>query len=155
MVDLAADRRIRRVTSDPDCPFCRIVAGRAPARIVADLDGVVAFLPLRPAVAGHVLVVPRRHVISPADLGTAGGHKLADAVLAVARRVMVVLRPEGLNIVQSTGVVATQTVAHLHVHVVPRSGDDGLPELWPPGRDWMASELDQIAAALRTTDVNS
>lgn len=125
------------------------MAGRAPARIVARFDGAMAFLPLRPATAGHTLVVPRVHVTSPVELDTATAHQLTNAVLAVARRVMGVVGPEGLNVVQSTGAVASQTVVHLHVHVVPRSGGDGLPGLWPPGRDWDPGELDRIAAALR------
>ena len=129
--------------------FCRIVAGGEPARIVARFDGAVAFLPSRPATAGHTLVVPRVHVVSPVELDMAPAHQLTDAVLAVARRVMQVIGPDGLNVVQSTGAVASQTVAHLHVHVVPRTGGDGLPGLWPPGRDWDHDELDRIAATLR------
>lgn len=136
------------MAEDPGCVFCRIVTGEAPARIVARFPQAVAFLPLRPAVPGHTLVVPRRHLISPLDLDAATGHALTDAVLAVARRVAAVIEPEGLNIVQSTGAVASQTVAHLHVHVVPRASGDGLPGLWPPSRDWKPQELDRIAAAL-------
>jgi histidine triad (HIT) family protein len=138
------------MAADPECEFCRIVAGRAPARVVARFEGAVAFLPLRPAVAGHTLVVPHRHVTSPVEMDAATGHALSDAVVAVARRVDTVLCPEGLNVVQSTGAVASQTVPHLHVHVVPRSSGDGLPVLWPPGRDWAPQELDRMAASLRT-----
>ena len=141
--------RVAGVTTDPGCVFCRIVSGRDPARVVARFTGAVAFLPLRPATAGHTLVVPRGHVSSPVELDAEAAHQLTDAVLAVTRHVMRVLGPEGLNVVQSTGAVASQTVAHLHVHVVPRTNGDGLPGLWPPGRDWNPAELDRIAAGLR------
>jgi histidine triad (HIT) family protein len=83
------------------------------------------------------------------DIADEDLHALSDAVAAVARRVMAVLLPGGLNVVQSTGSPATQTVAHLHVHVVPRTVGDGLPDLWPPPRDWPEAELDDIARALR------
>lgn len=136
------------MTEDPGCVFCRIVSGEAQARMVARFVQAVAFLPLRPAAPGHTLVIPRRHLTSPLDLDAATGHALTEAVLTVARRVAAVLEPEGLNIVQSTGAVASQTVSHLHVHVVPRAGGDGLPELWPPSRDSEPTELDRIAAAL-------
>ncbi len=109
----------------------------------------VAFLPLRPAVAGHTLVIPPRHVTSPLELDPDTAHGLTDAVLAVARRVVRVLAPEGVNLVQSTGAVASQTVPHLHVHIIPRTSGDGLPDLWPPSRDWPAAALDDLADRLR------
>lgn len=136
------------MTTDRGCVFCRILAEESPARIVARFPQAVAFLPLRPAVPGHTLVVPHRHLTSPIDMDAATAHALADAVLAVARRVAAVMEPEGLNIMQSTGAVASQTVAHLHVHVVPRASGDGIPGFWPPGQDTEPLELDRIAAAL-------
>lgn len=141
------------MTSVPECVFCRIVSDAAPARIVGRLPGAVAFLPLRPAATGHVLVVPNGHVTSPVEMGGVAGRDLADAVLVIARRVLEVLQPEGLNILQSTGAAATQSVDHLHVHVVPRAHGDGLPALWPPGRQWAERDLDRIAAALRVHEI--
>lgn len=132
-----------------DCAFCRIAAGSAPARIVAAYADAVAFLPLNPATAGHTLVVPRRHIAGVTDLDAATAHALADAVLDVARLIDSALHPEGFNVVQSTGAAATQTVFHLHVHVVPRMRGDGLPSPWPPSRAWPADTLDAIAARLR------
>lgn len=132
-----------------ECTFCRIAAGRAPARVVVDYGGVLAFLPLRPASAGHTLVIPRRHVMGITDLDTPTAHELTDAILAVARIVESAFHPDGLNVVQSTGAAATQTVFHVHVHVVPRRVGDDLPSPWPPPRTWSADELDAVAARLR------
>jgi len=132
----------------PDCVFCRIVAGAASARMVARFPDVVAFLPLRPAVLGHTLVVPKRHIAGIDGLDRSTAHALTDAVLDVAARVQAVVRPAGLNVVQSTGAAATQSVSHLHVHVVPRTVGDGLPALWPLPREWSAGELDVIAQRL-------
>jgi len=131
-----------------DCVFCRIVAGAAPARIVATYPSSIALLPLRPAVAGHVLVIPRRHVTGVLGLDRNTAYVLTDAVLDVAARVHAVIHPDGMNVVQSTGAAATQTVHHLHVHVVPRHSGDNLPDIWPPQRDWPAAALDHLAVRL-------
>jgi histidine triad (HIT) family protein len=117
--------------------------------MVATYAEVVAFLPLQPAVLGHTLVAPKRHVAGIEDLDRATGHALSDAVLDVAARVRAVLGPAGLNVVQSSGTAATQSVFHLHVHVVPRNPGDRLPVLWPPPRDWPEEDLDLIVRKFR------
>lgn len=137
------------MTTSPACVFCQIVAGTAPARIVASSTGAIAFLPLRPAVAGHTLVLPRQHLTRVLDMDRQTAHAVTDVVLDVAARIQAAFGPDGLNIVQSTGAAASQTVPHLHVHVVPRSVGDALPALWPPQHDWPATVLDQLAQRLR------
>ena len=136
------------MVSSSGCVFCRIVAGAASARMVARFPDVVAFLPLRPAVLGHTLVVPKRHIAGIDGLDRSTAHALTDAVLDVAARVQAVVCPAGLNVVQSTGAAASQSVFHLHVHVVPRTVGDGLPDLWPLPREWPAGELELIAQRL-------
>lgn len=142
--------------SDPHpqrCPFCAIVAGDGPAREVLRTDAIVAFLPDVPAVRGHVLVVPAAHMRDIWDVDTRTGHQLADATRTVAAAVSAATGAEGLNIIQSNGEAAGQTVFHLHVHIVPRHRKDRMPELWPADAAWKPHELDsmrvEIATALR------
>lgn len=136
------------ITRD-SCPFCAIIVGSAPARVVAETATSVSFLPDVPAVLGHVLVVPRDHVRDLWDLDDEHARALGADVLATARTVRRALQPEGLNIIQSNGTAAGQSVLHLHVHVVPRTTGDRMPELWPADAHWDIAQLDSIAHALR------
>jgi histidine triad (HIT) family protein len=104
--------------ADADCPFCRIAAGEDPdAREVRRDDRVVAFCPLHPATPGHTLVVPRRHVPDIWALDDDTAARLTRATLRLAGVMRRPLAPEGLNIIQSNGAAATQTVGHLHVQL--------------------------------------
>ena len=114
--------------SDTACPFCEIVAGRAPAKIVHEWDDAVAFVPLNPVAEGHALVVPRKHVAS---------YVVDPEVSALTMRRAAELmrwahRPS--NIITSAGPEATQSVFHLHLHIVPRAKDDGLALPWHSGK---------------------
>ena len=117
---------------DPDCIFCKIVAGEIPSfKLWEDAD-TYAFMDINPANPGHALIIPKAHWPNlfeiPADLL---GPVLA-TTQRVARAVKAVLAPHGLNIVQANGPGAAQSVFHLHVHVVPRGEDDGLRLNWGP-----------------------
>ena len=132
-------------TADPDCLFCRIVAGDVPSRQIYADEHAVAFLDIGPWHRGHSLVVPRRHV---PDLvtGSPALPEIAPAIDAVARLLVRRLAADGVNVLSSTGAVAGQEVFHLHVHVVPRYADQsGLgmlvnPDTAPEG------ELDSVYA---------
>jgi histidine triad (HIT) family protein len=113
------------------CVFCDIVAGRSPAKIVAEWDTAVAFFPVHPATLGHTLVVPRRHVRDIWSADAELGSHLLRYTLDLAHVLRSGLNPDGLNIINSSGEVATQTVMHLHVHLVPRYIDDAMGEIWP------------------------
>ena len=137
--------------SATECPFCAIAAGRAPAGMVVDDGTVLAFMDLRQAVPGHVLVVPRRHV--PDIYGMAPDE--AAAVMQVAVRVARALRDEydlpGLNLWQSNGAAGGQEVPHFHLHVHPRRVGDGLMRVYPGGvpSPAGAAELAARAQSLR------
>lgn len=105
------------------CVFCEIVAGRAPATVVREWPDVIAFVPLNPVTDGHVLVIPRVHVV---DVGE-------DAIVsaAVGARVSeLVAELPYANVITSKGAAASQTVGHYHEHVVPRRPGDGLLLPW-------------------------
>jgi histidine triad (HIT) family protein len=140
------------VSDAPQCPFCAIVRGDEPARVVWSDPHAIAFLPLRPAATGHTLVAPREHFDDIWALGAAGGLptiRLTRAVLHVANGVRQALRPEGLNIINSAGAAASQTVLHLHVHLVPRWTGDRIGNIWPPDRPAAAAAQDKVAALIR------
>ena len=117
------------------CLFCRIVAGEIPADIVHQDDEVIAFRDIEPRAPVHVLVVPRRHVVSLLDLAAGDGGadaRLAARLLDVAARVA---RAEGLGepgrgfrVVANIGPEGGQSVDHLHLHVL-----GGRALAWPPG----------------------
>ena len=133
---------------DPDCVFCRIVAGTVPSRQVYADEHAVAFLDATPWHRGHTLVVPRRHV---ADLvsGAPALAEIAPAVDAVARLLMHRMAADGLNLLSSARPVAGQTVFHLHVHLVPRYADEpGLQQLVQPGSA-PEGELESVYAQLQ------
>ena len=129
--------------SDPDCLFCRIAAGEIPATVVREDERTLAFMDINPATRGHALVIPRTHA---PDLWTVDPDDLAACAAAaqdLARRARDRLGAQGVNLLNSCGEVAWQTVFHFHVHVIPRYPDDPLRLPWTPG----PGEPDAIAAA--------
>ncbi|MGI8506292.1 MAG: HIT family protein [Solirubrobacteraceae bacterium] len=129
--------------SDPDCLFCKIIAKEIPAQIVAEDERAVAFMDISPATRGHALVVPRRHATNVLEIEP---DDLAATVLAaqrLARRITERLGTDGVNLLNSCGSVAWQTVFHLHVHVIPRYSGDPLRLPWTPA----PGDPDDIAAA--------
>ena len=112
--------------ADPDCIFCKIVAGELPAHKIDEDEHTVAFLDINPWTRGHSLVIPKEHSRNVYDI--APGDLTATAVAAqrLAQRLRDRLSCEGMNLLQSSEPVAMQTVFHYHVHVIPRYSDDGL-----------------------------
>ena len=114
------------MTSKPDCIFCQIVAGRAPAARVAESEHALAFLDLFPAAEGHALVIPKPHYenLFEADVETLPDvHLLARRVALAMRRA---LAPDGMMVFQLNGAAAGQTVFHYHAHLLPRSAGSEL-----------------------------
>jgi histidine triad (HIT) family protein len=128
---------------DPDCIFCKIAAGELPARIVGEDERTISFMDISPATRGHALVIPREH---SADLLTIEREELTAVALAAQRlggRMKERLGADGVNLLNSCGAVAFQTVFHFHVHVIPRYEGDALRLPWVPA----AGDPEQIAAA--------
>ena len=133
------------------CVFCQIVAGDLPAEKVLETDDLVGFLDTRPVFKGHVLLVPRAHVDTLPDLPAA----LRDPFLEAAQRIAVAVKDalgaQGSFVAINNTV--SQSVPHLHLHVVPRTKGDGLRGFfWPRTKyaDGEAAEYaDRLRAALR------
>jgi histidine triad (HIT) family protein len=132
-----------------DCEFCKIVHGIEPARIVCETDDSLAFFPLRPAARGHTLVVPRQHIRDIWSLDPKLGAKITDAILKTSQALRLALNPDGLNVINSTGEAASQTIYHLHIHLVPRWRNDHIGNIWPPSESWSEEALDEIADRVR------
>jgi histidine triad (HIT) family protein len=116
------------MTTDPDCLFCKIVAGQIPADVVARADGALAFRDIDPKAPTHVLVIPTEHVPSLATLPDDGGALLA-ALVGLANQVAAGDRLDGgYRVVSNVGPDAGQSVEHLHLHVL-----GGRRLAWPPG----------------------
>lgn len=103
-----------------DCIFCRIVGGEAPAAVVYEDDGVLAFVDIRSLEEGHTLVIPKRHYAYLHEIPDGEVVQPFLAVKRVARAVMEALGAEGVSIVQNNGHAAGQEILHVHVHVIPR-----------------------------------
>ncbi len=132
-----------------DCLFCRIAAGEVPAHMVLEDEDTVAFLDARPVFKGHVLVAPRRHYVTLADLPVAGVGPLFERVRLISTAVPAALGAQGTFVALNNTV--SQSVPHLHVHVVPRTRGDGLRGFfWP--RQRYASEEEAADYARRIRD---
>lgn len=113
-----------------DCVFCRIVRGEIPARIVREDERTVAFLDIAPATRGHLLVIPRAHAADLAEIAPDDLVACALAAQDLGHRVKDRLSADGVNLIQSNGAAAWQSVFHFHLHVVPRYDGDGLRSPW-------------------------
>lgn len=131
----------------PDCLFCAIPAGDTAADLVLETGSMVAFLDIRPVFKGHVLLVPRTHVVTLPDLPA----DLRDPFLAagqrLARAMVDGLGAQGSFVAMNNTV--SQSVAHLHLHVVPRTKGDGLRGFFWPRTRYADGEAEEYAGRLR------
>ena len=118
--------------ADPDCIFCKIVAGELPATIVDEDERTIAFMDIAPATRGHALVIPRAHSPRPAERRPEDLQAVALAAQRLAARASERLGADGVNLLNSCGAAAWQTVFHFHMHVIPRYAGDPLRLPWVP-----------------------
>jgi histidine triad (HIT) family protein len=135
--------------ADPDCLFCKIVAGDVPAQVVDEDEHTVAFMDINPWTRGHALVIPRAHSPNLYEIGEDDLSRTAAAARRLARRMKEALGCDGVNLINSCEPAAWQTVFHFHIHVIPRYEDDPLrlptrPEEGDP------DEIARVAGELRS-----
>ena len=133
--------------ADPSsCVFCAILAGEAPATIVRSWPNAIAIRPHSPVTEGHTLVIPATHVRDVAE-----DPEVSALTMAAAAEYAAGVGP--CNVITSAGREATQTVFHLHVHVVPRRAEDGLSLPWTPAgpRRERAEKAERCAATAEST----
>jgi histidine triad (HIT) family protein len=133
-----------------ECEFCQIASGKLSARVIHETATTLAFFPLKPAVLGHTLVIPKSHVpdfLQLTDVGLAAD--LAAEIVEVGRALQRALKPEGMNAITSAGEAASQTIFHLHVHLVPRRHGDAMGNIWPQSEPLPEALVDSVAEAVR------
>ncbi len=130
-----------------DCIFCKIANGDIPSRTIYENEKFRVILDMGPATKGHALVLPKEHFANlfeiPADYAAEAMKTAQTAALLLKDK----LGADGLNVVQNNGETAGQTVAHFHIHIIPRYKGDGQSILWKPGHP-SAEELDQICSEI-------
>ena len=131
-----------------DCLFCAIAAGSVPADVVLETDDLVGFLDTRPVFKGHVLLVPREHVVTLPDLPDGLRDPFLDAGQRLATAMVEALGAQGSFVAMNNTV--SQSVPHLHLHVVPRTKGDGLRGFFWPRTRYAAGEAGEYADRLRT-----
>ncbi|MBI2388476.1 MAG: HIT family protein [Deltaproteobacteria bacterium] len=131
------------------CIFCKIIAGEIPSTRIYDDATTIAFMDINPGTRGHALVIPKEHA---ADIHDAPPEMLAD-LIKTAQRVAQAAKKElgcaGVNLVQSSGAAAFQSVFHIHIHVIPRYEGDGVRLPWTP-KPGDKAEIAKTAEQLRT-----
>lgn len=131
-----------------DCIFCRIISGEIPAEVVYESADCIAFLDSQPLFPGHVLVVPRQHCATLSDLPDDLLAPLFGSVRKISAAVETALGAEGSFVANNNKI--SQTVPHLHVHVIPRSKGDGLKGFFWPRRGYTGDDhRAEVAAKLR------
>jgi histidine triad (HIT) family protein len=137
-----------------DCIFCRIVERQAPASIVAETDGALAFMDINQATDGHVLIIPKKHIVDIYGLDGETADAVFRLTVQVAKAVKTALRPDGLNLLQANEPAGQQEVFHFHNHVIARYHGDrdrirfGWKAEFPP-RSHLDALAESIAGALR------
>lgn len=129
---------------DPDCIFCKIVAGDIPSAKVYESESVLAFLDIAPVNQGHALVLPKGHYPTMMDIPSELGSELMEALSRVGKAVMEATGADGLNLMQNNYEAAGQLVHHVHFHLIPRHSDDGL-KLWPQSGYDNPEEMRELA----------
>ncbi|SEO89447.1 HIT family protein [Aquisalimonas asiatica] len=133
--------------TDPNCIFCKIVAGEIPAAIVGQTDHVVAFMDAFPSSRGHTLVIPKAHHANLLEMPTDLLQTFIASVQDVAQAIQAAIQPHGIALTQFNGEAAGQTVFHYHQHIIPRwEGQDRRSH----GKDQAdPEELKAVAAEIR------
>jgi histidine triad (HIT) family protein len=119
---------------DPNCIFCKIVAGQIPSAKVLETDSAIAFLDINPVAPGHVLLVPKEHSTTLIDTAPEVLSSVIAELPRLARAVLAATGAPGLNVLQNNGREAGQVVNHVHFHLIPRKPGDPFRVHWPAGK---------------------
>ena len=120
------------MATDPKCVFCKIVAGKIPCFKLYEDSETLAFMDINPVHDGHCLVIPKAHHATVFVLPAACFAAVGATAIKIADAVNAAVSPDGLNLLQANGPGAAQSVAHFHLHVLPRRMNDGLAVNWTP-----------------------
>lgn len=138
--------------TDPACIFCRIIAGQIPSHKIYEDDTVFAFMDIGPIVKGHALVVPKAHYATlletPAELAAAINARIPK----IARAILAATGTKACHILVNNGPEASQSVPHVHYHILPRYEGDGYQLPWPAGKLEPSTAATLVAAIQQELD---
>jgi histidine triad (HIT) family protein len=138
--------------TDPDCVFCKIIAGTIPSYKLHEDAHTMAFLDINPINPGHVLVIPKNHAMNLFEVSDTDTAAVMSTVRKVASVIQETLRPYGMNLLQANGPGANQSVFHFHMHIIPRVKDDRIAMNWRPtpgNKEALAEMHAKLKAALK------
>jgi histidine triad (HIT) family protein len=130
---MAPDNLARVADRDPNCIFCKVVAGEIPGEEIDSDERTITVLDINPATRGHAVVITRTHVANLFEVDDEDLLAAMRTTRRVAERMRTTLEPAGFNILHNIGRAAWQSIFHFHVHVIPRYEDDPLQLPWVPG----------------------
>jgi len=133
---------------DPECIFCKILDGELPGTVVDEDERTVAIMDINPATRGHALVIPRSHSRDLLDIETEDLRAVTIAAQRLAGQIKQRLGADGINLINSCGQRAWQTVFHFHLHVIPRYEGDSMRLPWIPAPG-QAAEISAAAQEIR------
>lgn len=134
-----------------DCIFCRIIDGTLPSFKLYEDAKTLAIMDINPASPGHALVLPKEHGQAIFDISADAVAAVSATAQKIAKAADIALNPAGITVLQANGPGAAQSVPHYHVHVIPRTLEDGLPMNWlltPGDRNQIRELAEKIKAAL-------
>jgi len=117
---------VRNMNSDPNCIFCKIISGAIPCHKILETEKTLAFLDINPLSEGHALVIPKYHCVKLHELPPEQMADTGPVLVKVAKAV----GATDYNILQNNGTAAHQAVKHVHFHIIPRIGEEGLGISW-------------------------
>ncbi|MDR2976930.1 MAG: HIT family protein [Streptococcaceae bacterium] len=126
-----------------DCIFCKIIAGEIPSTKIYEDEDVLAILDISQATKGHTLVMPKKHFENLLAMSGDEAALLFSKIPDIANRIVNNLGAEGMNVIANCGPIAGQSVMHTHIHLLPRTPNDGGPDfIHTPTHDF---DLDEVA----------
>ena len=134
---------------DPNCVFCKIVAGEIPTQKVFETDCGLAFLDIGPLADGHLLWIPKEHYETLHEMPGERVSSLCAPLPRLGEAVKNVTGAAGYNVLQNNGRVAGQVVNHVHFHIIPRAEGDGLGYRWP-ANEYPRGRAEELTGQLRS-----
>ncbi len=136
--------RVKVMIKDDKCIFCKIIEKSIPSKVLFENDKNLAFLDIFPVSKGHTIVIPKNHYKNLEEIPNNELSELFEIVKKVSILIHKKLKVDGYNILQNNFRAAGQVVNHFHVHIIPRSNEDGKFKLYIPKKQAKEEELNQI-----------
>lgn len=134
--------------SQPDCIFCKVVAGQIPSVKIFENEHVLAFLDIGPVSDGHTLVIPKGHCQRLDQIDPKAMQEIAKLLPSLGGTIKTAMNADGYNVLCNNGAAAGQVVEHVHFHIIPRNANDGVFNHWPCYQ-YADGKADEIAKKIK------